>query len=162
MQMTTNDAIYRQGAGRTYCTALKKETDLNRRRLACSGKGKVFGRNELPFPLSQKSVITVCMIIRLDGKDFMVETVGTLNIQLRDPDEVYPVARSESKENSGTVTRQPGNIHLHNLTVNLTPAHEPDEDKPLLTDEELTSRPSLNNRIIFFLSILSASFRTTS
>ena len=63
--------------------------------------------------------------IRLDGKDFMVETVGTLNIQLRDPDEVYPVARSESKENLERLLRQPGNIHLHNLTVNLTPAPEP-------------------------------------
>ncbi|WP_279035976.1 hypothetical protein, partial [Gemmiger formicilis] len=63
--------------------------------------------------------------IRLDGKDFTVETVGTLNIQLRDPDEVYPVARSESKENLERLLRQPGNIHLHNLTVNLTPAPEP-------------------------------------
>ena len=79
--------------------------------------------------------------IRLDGKDFTVETVGTLNIQLRDPDEVYPVARSESKENLERLLRQPGNIHLHNLTVNLTPAHEPDEDKPPLTDEELDELP---------------------
>ena len=53
----------------------------------------------------------------------------------------YPVARSESKENLERLLRQPGNIHLHNLTVNLTPAHEPDEDKPPLTDEELDELP---------------------
>ena len=126
----------------SYCTALKKETD---ERTAADWlaveKAKFLAENE-PVPALQKERdYRVGDTIRLDGKDFTVETVGTLNIQLRDPDEVYPVARSESKENLERLLRQPGNIHLHNLTVNLTPAHEPDEDKPPLTDEELDELP---------------------
>lgn len=126
----------------SYCTALKKETD---ERTAADWlaveKAKFLAENE-PIPaLPKERDYRVGDTIRLDGKDFTVETVGTLNIQLRDPDEVYPVARSESKENLERLLRQPGNIHLHNLTVNLTPAHEPDEDKPPLTDEELDELP---------------------
>ena len=122
----------------SYCTALKKETD---ERTAADWlaveKAKFLAENEPVLALPKERDYRVGDTIRLDGKDFTVETVGTLNIQLRDPDEVYPVARSESKENLERLLRQPGNIHLHNLTVNLTPAHEPDEDKPPLTDEEL-------------------------
>ena len=126
----------------SYCTALKKETD---ERTAADWlaveKAKFLAENELVPALPKERDYRVGDTIRLDGKDFTVETVGTLNIQLRDPDEVYPVARSESKENLERLLRQPGNIHLHNLTVNLTPAHEPDEDKPPLTDEELDELP---------------------
>ena len=126
----------------SYCTALKKETD---ERTAADWlaveKAKFLAENEPVPALPKERNYRVGDTIRLDGKDFMVETVGTLNIQLRDPDEVYPVARSESKENLERLLRQPGNIHLHNLTVNLTPAHEPDEDKPPLTDEELDELP---------------------
>ena len=110
----------------SYCTTLKKETD---ERTAADWlaveKAKFLAENE-PVPALQKERdYRVGDTIRLDGKDFTVETVGSLNIQLRDPDEVYPVARSESKENLERLLRQPGNIHLHNLTVNLTPAPEP-------------------------------------
>ena len=126
----------------SYCTALKKETD---ERTAADWlaveKAKFLAENEPVPALPKERNYRVGDTIRLDGKDFTVETVGTLNIQLRDPDEVYPVARSESKENLERLLRQPGNIHLHNLTVNLTPAHEPDEDKPPLTDEELDELP---------------------
>lgn len=126
----------------SYCTALKKETD---ERTAADWlaveKAKFLAENEPVPALPKERDYRVGDTIRLDGKDFTVETVGTLNIQLRDPDEVYPVARSESKENLERLLRQPGNIHLHNLTVNLTPAHEPDEDKPPLTDEELDVPP---------------------
>ena len=126
----------------SYCTALKKETD---ERTAADWlaveKAKFLAENEPVPALPKERDYRVGGTIRLDGKDFTVETVGTLNIQLRDPDEVYPVARSESKENLERLLRQPGNIHLHNLTVNLTPAHEPDEDKPPLTDEELDELP---------------------
>ena len=126
----------------SYCTALKKETD---ERTAADWlaveKAKFLAENEPLLALPKERDYRVGDTIRLDGKDFTVETVGTLNIQLRDPDEVYPVARSESKENLERLLRQPGNIHLHNLTVNLTPAHEPDEDKPPLTDEELDELP---------------------
>ena len=126
----------------SYCTALKKETD---ERTAADWlaveKTKFLAENEPVPALPKERDYRVGDTIRLDGKDFTVETVGTLNIQLRDPDEVYPVARSESKENLERLLRQPGNIHLHNLTVNLTPAHEPDEDKPPLTDEELDELP---------------------
>ena len=126
----------------SYCTALKKETD---ERTAADWlaveKAKFLAENEPVPALPKERNYRVGDTIRLDGKDFTVETVGTLNIQLRDPDEVYPVARSESKENLERLMRQPGNIHLHNLTVNLTPAHEPDEDKPPLTDEELDELP---------------------
>ena len=122
----------------SYCTALKKETD---ERTAADWlaveKAKFLAENEPVPALPKERDYRVGDTIRLDGKDFTVETVGTLNIQLRDPDEVYPVARSESKENLERLLRQPGNIHLHNLMANLTPAHEPDEDKPPLTDEEL-------------------------
>ena len=126
----------------SYCTALKKEAD---ERTAADWlaveKAKFLAENEPVLALPKERDYRVGDTIRLDGKDFTVETVGTLNIQLRDPDEVYPIARSESKENLERLLRQPGNIHLHNLTVNLTPAHEPDEDKPPLTDEELDERP---------------------
>ena len=126
----------------SYCTALKKETD---ERTAADWlaveKAKFLAENEPVLALPKERDYRVGDTIRLDGKDFTVETVGTLNIQLRDPDEVYPVARSESKENLERLLRQPGNIHLHNLTVNLTPAHEPDEDKPPLTDEDLDELP---------------------
>ena len=126
----------------SYCTALKKETD---ERTAADWlaveKAKFLAENEPVPALPKERDYRVGDTIRLDGKDFTVETVGTLNIQLRDPDEVYPVARSESKENLERLLRQPGNIHLHNLTVNLTPAHEPDENKPPLTDEELDEFP---------------------
>ena len=126
----------------SYCTALKKETD---ERTAADWlaveKAKFLAENEPILALPKERDYRVGDTIRLDGKDFTIETVGTLNIQLRDPDEVYPVARSESKENLERLLRQPGNIHLHNLTVNLTPAHEPDEDKPPLTDEELDELP---------------------
>ena len=126
----------------SYCTALKKETD---ERTAADWlaveKAKFLAENEPVPALPKERDYRVGDTIRLDGKDFTVETVGTLNIQLRDPDEVYPVARSESKENLERLLRQPGNNHLHNLTVNLTPAHEPDEDKPPLTDEELDELP---------------------
>ena len=129
----------------SYCTALKKETD---ERTAADWlaveKAKFLAENEPVPALPKERDYRVGDTIRLDGKDFTVETVGTLNIQLRDPDEVYPVARSESKENLERLLRQPGNIHLHNLTVDLTPAHEPDEDKPPLTDEELDELPISN------------------
>ena len=129
----------------SYCTALKKETD---ERTAADWlaveKAKFLAENEPVPALPKERDYRVGDTIRLDGKDFTVETVGTLNIQLRDPDEVYPVARSESKENLERLLSQPGNIHLHNLTVNLTPAHEPDEDKPPLTDEELDELPISN------------------
>ena len=110
----------------SYCTALKKETD---ERTAADWlaveKAKFLAENEPVLALPKERDYRVGDTIRLDGKDFTVETVGTLNIQLRDPDEVYPVARSESKENLERLLRQPGNIHLHNLTVNLTSAPEP-------------------------------------
>ena len=110
----------------SYCTALKKETD---ERTAADWlaveKAKFLAENEPVLALPKERDYRVGDTIRLDGKDFTVETVGTLNIQLRDPDEVYPVARSESKKNLERLLRQPGNIHLHNLTVNLTPAPEP-------------------------------------
>ena len=110
----------------SYYTALKKETD---ERTAADWlaveKAKFLAENEPVPALPKERDYRVGDTIRLDGKDFTVETVGTLNIQLRDPDEVYPVARSESKENLERLLRQPGNIHLHNLTVNLTPAPEP-------------------------------------
>ena len=126
----------------SYCTALKKETD---ERTAADWlaveKAKFLAENEPVPALPKERDYRVGDTIRLDGKDFTVETVGTLNIQLRDPDEVYPVARSESKENLERLLRQPGNIHLHNLTVNLTPAHESDEDEPPLTDDELDELP---------------------
>ena len=109
----------------SYCTALKKETD---ERTAADWlaveKAKFLAENEPVPALPKERDYRVGDTIRLDGKDFTVETVGTLNIQLRDPDEVYPVARSESKENLERLLRQPGNIHLHNLTVNLTPVPE--------------------------------------
>ena len=126
----------------SYCTALKKETD---ERTAADWlaveKAKFLAENEPVPALPKERDYRVGDTIRLDGKDFTVETVGTLNIQLRDPDEVYPVARSESKENLERLLRQPGNIHLHNLTVNLTPAHESDADEPPLTDDELDKLP---------------------
>ena len=64
--------------------------------------------------------------LRLDGKNFTVEKVGMLNVQLRDPDAAYPVSRSESKENLERLLQQPDNTHLHNLVIDLTPSDSRD------------------------------------
>ena len=79
----------------SYCTALKKETD---ERTAADWlaveKAKFLAENEPVLALPKERDYRVGDTIRLDGKDFTIETVGTLNIQLRDPDEVYPVAQT--------------------------------------------------------------------
>ncbi len=53
----------------------------------------------------------------LDGKAFTIEKVGLFDVQLRDPDSVYPMFRAESKENLARLLRDKDNIHLHNLTI---------------------------------------------
>ncbi len=37
--------------------------------------------------------------ITLDGKDFIIESVGMFDVHLRDPESVFPIFRAESKEN---------------------------------------------------------------
>ena len=68
----------------SYCTALKKETD---ERTAADWlaveKAKFLAENEPVPALPKERDYRVGDTIRLDGKDFTVETVGTLNIQLR-------------------------------------------------------------------------------
>ncbi len=67
----------------SYCTALKKETD---ERTAADWlaveKAKFLAENEPVPALPKERDYRVGDTIRLDGKDFTVETVGTLNIQL--------------------------------------------------------------------------------
>lgn len=57
----------------------------------------------------------------LDGKAFTIEKVGLFDVELRDPDSVYPIFRSESKENLARLLGHEDNIHLHNLVVDLKP-----------------------------------------
>ena len=40
-------------------------------------------------------------------------------MELRDPDSVYPIFRSESKENLARILGHEENVHLHNLVVDL-------------------------------------------
>ena len=60
----------------------------------------------------------------LDGKAFTIEKVGLFDVELRDPDSVYPIFRSESKENLARLLGHEDNIHLHNLVVDLNPGKE--------------------------------------
>ena len=55
----------------------------------------------------------------LDGKAFTIEKVGLFDVELRDPDSVYPIFRSESKENLARILGHEENVHLHNLVVDL-------------------------------------------
>lgn len=57
----------------------------------------------------------------LDGKAFTIEKVGLFDVELRDPDSVYPIFRSESKENLARLLGHEENVHLHNLVVDLNP-----------------------------------------
>ena len=61
----------------------------------------------------------------LDGKAFTIEKVGLFDVQLRDPDSVYPIFRAESKENLERLLGHGDNIHLHNVVVDLNPEREP-------------------------------------
>ena len=60
----------------------------------------------------------------LDGKAFTIEKVGLFDVELRDPDSVYPIFRSESKENLARILGHEENVHLHNLVVDLNPEKE--------------------------------------
>ena len=60
----------------------------------------------------------------LDGKAFTIEKVGLFDVELRDPDSVYPIFRSESKENLARLLGHEENVHLHNLVVDLNPEKE--------------------------------------
>ena len=60
----------------------------------------------------------------LDGKAFTIEKVGLFDVELRDPDSVYPIFRSESKENLARILVHEENIHLHNLVVDLNSGKE--------------------------------------
>ena len=60
----------------------------------------------------------------LDGKAFTIEKVGLFDVELRDPDSVYPIFRSESKENLARILGHEENVHLHNLVVDLNSGKE--------------------------------------
>ena len=76
----------------------------------------------------------------LDGKNFTVDKVGALNVQLRDPDSSYPIFRSESKENLERLLQQPDTAHLHNQVIDLTPSESKDVTVES-SDEELDELP---------------------
>ena len=52
------------------------------------------------------------------------EKVGLFDVELRDPDSVYPIFRSESKENLARILGHEENVHLHNLVVDLNSGKE--------------------------------------
>ena len=60
----------------------------------------------------------------MDGKAFTIEKVGLFDVELRDPDSVYPIFRSESKENLARILGHEENVHLHNLVVDLNSGKE--------------------------------------
>ena len=72
----------------------------------------------------------------LDGKAFTIEKVGLFDVELRDPDSVYPIFRSESKENLARLLGHEENVHLHNLVVDLNPGREKQSEEQHLTIQE--------------------------
>ena len=60
-----------------------------------------------------------------DGKPFIIENIGTFDIQLRDPSLAYPIFRAESKENFGRLLeRYPQPSRAVTDTVAIYPAEE--------------------------------------
>ena len=88
----------------------------------------------------------------LDGKAFTIEKVGLFDVELRDPDSVYPIFRSESKENLARLLGHEENVHLHNLVVDLNPGREKQSEEQHLTipETEPESTHAENYRINSF------------
>lgn len=88
----------------------------------------------------------------LDGKAFTIEKVGLFDVELRDPDSVYPIFRSESKENLARLLGHEDNIHLHNQVVDLNPGREKQSEEQHLTipETEPESTHAENYRINSF------------
>ena len=62
--------------------------------------------------------------LSVDGKAFTIEKVGLFDVELRDPYSVYPIFRSESKENLTRLLEHEENVHLPNLLIDLKPGRE--------------------------------------
>ena len=88
----------------------------------------------------------------LDGKAFTIEKVGLFDVELRDPDSVYPIFRSESKENLARLLGHEENVHLHNLVVDLNPGREKqsEEQKSVIPETEPENTHAENYRINSF------------
>ena len=88
----------------------------------------------------------------LDGKAFTIEKVGLFDVELRDPDSVYPIFRSESKENLARLLEHEENVHLHNLVVDLNPGREKqsEEQKSVIPETEPENTHAENYRINSF------------
>ncbi len=88
----------------------------------------------------------------LDGKAFTIEKVGLFDVELRDPDSVYPIFRSESKENLARLLGHEENVHLLNLVVDLNPGREKqsEEQKSVIPETEPENTHAENYRINSF------------
>ena len=88
----------------------------------------------------------------LDGKAFTIEKVGLFDVELRDPDSVYPIFRSESKENLARLLGHEENVHLYNLVVDLNPGREKQSEEQHLAipETEPESTHAENYRINSF------------
>ena len=88
----------------------------------------------------------------LDGKAFTIEKVGLFDVELRDPDSVYPIFRSESKENLARILGHEENVHLHNLVVDLNPGREKqsEEQKSVIPETAPENTHAENYRINSF------------
>lgn len=88
----------------------------------------------------------------LDGKAFTIEKVGLFDVELRDPNSVYPIFRSESKENLARLLEHEENVHLHNLVVDLNPGREKqsEEQKSVIPETEPENTHAENYRINSF------------
>ena len=65
-------------------------------------KPKETGGKELPpFPYEVGDSVYL-----EDGKEFIIERIGDLNIELRDPTQIYPIFRAESRENFDRLIKQ--------------------------------------------------------
>ena len=88
----------------------------------------------------------------LDGKAFAIEKVGLFDVQLRDPDSVYPIFRSESKENLARLLGHEDSVHLHNIMVDLRPQTqiESTEENTHIPEKAATDAgiPTQNFRIV--------------
>lgn len=78
----------------------------------------------------------------LEGKPFVVESVGLFDVHLRDSDSAYPIFRAESKENLDRLLGREDGAHLHNLVLELNSPQpervEPEETLPAAQNFRIT------------------------
>lgn len=123
-EITDNDVFYTfADADREEPVSISRdEFDRNLR----SGHIREFQPEPVQEPVQEDFPYLVGDTVYLeDGKPFIIENIGTFDIQLRDPSLAYPVFRSESKENfTRLLERFPQPQEAVTETVAVYPAEE--------------------------------------